>query len=202
MRFFNYVTENRPEETPWSAADPEHLLKLLKHDCKQFLDATRGFVFFRGDTASFRFYGTKKPRSDRRPLDSPKLLHDTLDKVLFKQFGWKPRSEGVFATKSHGIASDFALKGTTYLFFPIGDFKFVYNTKWSDLFAWWRDAPKHGTTEHEVIEQMKDDGVYDTFTDKNLNKVTHQSEVSFKCKEYYLVNPDWFTNDYRRRLFI
>ncbi len=74
-------------------------------------------------------------RKNRKPLDTPIKLHNILDKMFQKKFGWKARSEGVFAAgKWYFSGSKDTYYGDTYLFFPIGNFKYVWSPKIDDLY--------------------------------------------------------------------
>jgi len=72
------------------------------------------------------------PRKDRRPKDTS--IEDTIhiDKLFYKKFGWRPRTEGVFATGDWYEASHY---GNIYAFFPANGFQYVWSTKYSDLYS-------------------------------------------------------------------
>ena len=71
----------------------------------------------------------KKVRKNRKPKDSWEEYSEFLDKELKKKFGWKPRSEGLFVSSKYMTASSY---GHVHVIFPIGNFKYVWNTEMGD----------------------------------------------------------------------
>ena len=187
------------------------MVNVLKKDCAPYLKEARKFqkgkFLFRG-AHSFRpnkktALDAKKVRTGREPRDIPKLIHDYMDYEMKSKFGWRARSEGVFATSSFVTAADF---GLPYLFFPAGRFKFIYGIEAggkpiSDVLGAldragiliWRSNEYHIDPEilqHEKWKYMLDDFMRQ-FTDKNLAKGVEQgAEIMFSCKYYYLTEHD------------
>ena len=66
--------------------------------------------------------------------------------------------------------------------FPIGDFKFIWSPKISDLYAALPLSFK-GASLPEVVTHVMSE-----YTDKNLAAaINSEFEISIKCKEYYLL---------------
>ena len=94
------------------------------------------------------------------------------DKLFKEMFGWEVRN-GIFTSSTLNY-----MYGEPYLFFPIGDFKFVWSPDIDDFYDAWQDAQiKFYTLDiHSYI-------------DKYLEKaIKSGNEISFNCKEYYLVD--------------
>lgn len=72
------------------------------------------------------------PRQDRVPKDMEIDIHDYLNNEFHRQFGFYARSQGVFATFDVGTADDY---GRPFIFFPVGNYKFLYNPEISDLYT-------------------------------------------------------------------
>lgn len=183
MRLKSYLNESFPP------ADVRRLVETLKQDCGPFLDAIKpilgtGKCFVRrihGQPVSL--YIKKTARTDRRPSDTDPEMHQAFDDEFKKKFGWGARSEGVFTYPAKDISKCFEGQ---HIFYPIGEFKFVYSPTVPDLF----------------VEMMTDDPdeevpkLFPSYTSKNLLGVFHGKfdgrnlypEVMFKCKQYYLVN--------------
>jgi len=150
--------------------------------------------------------------------DSGRRLHDLMNKYGEEKFGWKIRN-GVFATNNLVEANRFTLnqydddEGSINICIPIGEFNFVYSQEVVDLtekvaddFMWvyiswmYKNHPKILPNNDPLSEfnSYKDeyDKDYDeyiqnlvkTYKDKNLGGADNV-EVSFDCKEYYLINP-------------
>jgi len=120
--------------------------------------------------------------------------------IIKVKFGWKPRSTGVFCSGSLNTALFY---GPVNSVWPIGNFKFLWSPKVSDLFSHLTDQVN--TTEHDGWSYWLDnpDGlkaIVDTYTDKNLPKAIDGTatdmqsfEIMIGCKEYYMVlNEDTF----------
>ena len=160
------------------------IAKMIKKDCKLFLKSTpRGRFFWRGSEKKVDNVEKFKPRKDRRPLSIKLSTHKALDDLFNEIFGWRARSQGVFATINNG---DTRIYGTPYLFFPIGNFKFLYSLTIKDLWVPTKRLNVVGL-ESDIIVKKDLEDLVKSYTDKNLKNVG-SSEVMFKCKEYYLVN--------------
>jgi hypothetical protein len=222
MKFAIYINE--------LADDLSGAAKLIERDCQPFLKEARQIWFKRGTKKNIKSNLRKfKARSDRQPKDTPRWLHNIFDEAFKKKFGWKARSEGVFASASTYQSEVY---GKSYLIFPIGDFKFVYSHHVVDLFddltlslltgpnrdntdivrdyalSWmhaireWINFKTPGrVADMDAMEIVKHtvDLIVKTYTDKNLSLIYHNNEVAFNCYNYYLVNPV-YENSLRRQL--
>lgn len=137
------------------------------------------------------------PRKNRKPVDVPEDVHNRLNKLLYKKFGWHVRSEGVFATGDKFVAGCYG--SGEYIMFPIGKYKYVWSPK---VFDMWEDLKTAGIvagnpgdktqslytpglTTHEKV--LKD--IVDSYTDKNLVQgIGKEVEITIKCKSYYLLD--------------
>ena len=77
-----------------------------------------------------------------------------------------------------------------YLFFPIGQYKYVYTRKIRDILTFLEDknfvyytGKRYRLLKNEYDEII--DKLISLSTNKNICKAV--GEVSFKCKEYYLI---------------
>ena len=169
-----------PNTVDWKT--PEEIVTVLKKDCSKFLKEARG-VFWRGSrtgTLDPRQHDIMKlsPRTDRQPRNTPKKVHDALDRYFLDEYGWKARSEGVFATRSGDHAGVY---GPRWMIFPIGNYKYVWSRDIVDLFDEVLDL---GALDYEEIFDIMDEFVYSKYDLADSG----DSEVMFKCKNYYLIN--------------
>jgi hypothetical protein len=195
MRLQTYINEEY---------EVDHVIKVLQRDCKKFIDFIRLYkptpFVYRGVTRANDDYTTKTTRTNRKPVDTPTDIHKVLDELFYEKFGWKARSEGAFTWT--GSVKGY---GKMNLFFPIGDFKFVWSPKVKDLYV------KLGTLNKERIdinrkhrmepEKVKEaerllfkEKLVDTYVqNKNYTQAFNKRrEIVWKCKGYHLVNIDYF----------
>jgi hypothetical protein len=112
------------------------VVKLLEKRCKPFLNEmedAEGFIYRGSKNRKDVYVQEVVPRTDRRPKDMPQWLHDMFDHEFKKKFGWSPRSEGVFTTAKKSDARSY---GTTYSFWPVGKYEYLYAPGISDLYYW------------------------------------------------------------------
>jgi len=161
------------------------VVSLIKRDCKQYLkifkSVEREECLFKGSDSIRKDDIIKiKSRLDNRiPRNTDKEIHDYLNKLFKDMFGWNVRN-GVFVTPAH---YDAELYGDVCLFFPIGNFKYVWSPEVNDLtrFISSRTNLTWDVTVSKIISSYTDKHFKDIF--KEINN----PEVSFNCKEYYLV---------------
>jgi hypothetical protein len=207
MRFNNYLNEAdriSPEQLNILINDIQNLvkpsfIKACKASIRLCVRNTKKSPFISVN----EFGKILKTRTDRKPMDMFQDLHDSLDDAFQKKFGWKARSNVVFASPvSLGIY------GKPYYFFPIGPYKYIWSEKIEDLYDALSDDLDYiehrlgidfGLGEHSrytsIGELEKDE--YDSianklmsfYTDKNLEEaLTHNHEIMFNCKEYMLID--------------
>jgi hypothetical protein len=137
MNFSNYITESDKIDS---------LFDTLNKECSQFIkEYKRGICSFVRTSESYESKFTVdmfsvKQRTDRRPSDTPLLVHNRIDELLKSKFGWKPRSEGLFAwiAKNRGSTwhwnriSNFSK--IIRIVFPTNGYKYIYNDKIPDVF--------------------------------------------------------------------
>jgi len=130
MKFDDYIYEaDKKSLTLYGVLDT------LENDCKPFIQELKKSgkeVLWRGTHAHTKTLIRLTPRMDRTPTDTPRGVHDELNKRFKKKFGWRVRGEGVFATSSFTNAADY---GIPYMIFPVGKYEYVYNPNVEDL---WR----------------------------------------------------------------
>ena len=177
----------------------EKELPNLRVDCGKFLKEIRygrhGFLYRgRGDLQieTYKKFASRV-ESGRRPMNTDPSMHNHLNKKFKDMFGWNVR-DGAFASFSKEAAEFY---GAVYLFFPIGDYKYVWSPTICDLFARLPGAGKfYPWTEQEQKDQI--DKLLSDYKDTGLLEaainVRHLSnEISFHCQHYYFINPEYET---------
>ena len=174
----------------------EEVMTNIERDCQPFLKQSDR-VYYRGSNSAnvAKMIQFVRPRSNRRPKDMPQHVHDALDKSFKKYFGWKVRSEGVFAGDRTGVIGQY---GSLFLFFPIGKFKYVYSPYIKDLYMHINDKISgdlrfHADPDNDKLEKhdtdLLDELVRTEYEDKGLSGHIDGVEVSFYCPNgYYMVD--------------
>ena len=186
MRLKQYITEV-------VTTDIDEYLPILEKECAPYLKECKkaGGFLYRAINDSFSIK-KMKPRSDRRPRDTPIELHNFMDDYFKKNFGWKARSEGVFVSSDFSYISEYA--SHVHMFFPIGKFKYVWSKHVSDIFIIFREHEIIDINDNEMNGDISDheDTLIDVlrhYQNNNLySAIVAGNEVMVKCKEYYLIN--------------
>ena len=156
--------------------DQDAIVELIRRDCKPYFDASPGnrmmYRGMRGKSKTKSFKGTV--RADRAPRNTPEPLHKVMDDWFMDKFGFRARSNAMFATGHATVAGAY---GSLYAVFPIGDFKFVWSPVIDDL------SIDTGGEDPKDIPKLMDGAKY---TDRNLrDAINSQNEIMVSCKEYY-----------------
>lgn len=150
------------------------IIDMLKKDCSKFIEDIKGSgsLLYRGNNKFVDEFGVFDVRKDRKPSSTNKDLSQLIDMSLFDKFGFKPRSEGVFTTSNE---SDASIYGQVFLFFPIGNYKYIWSEQVGDLYT--------DITSIDEFDKFKD-----TFIDTDLKSaIKTGNEIVFICDKYYLI---------------
>lgn len=147
-------------------------------------------------------------RKDRLPSNTNETLTKIIDDYSKERFGFKMRSEGTFVTKRSKIAGYY---GGPFVFFPVGDYKYVWSYLVDDFYIhvvdeeWYFDISEHGRIKEvngvtytedewfrrpdvnqEVIKHLEKyvEGSPDNST---MGEVSNE-EISFYCDEYLILD--------------
>jgi hypothetical protein len=228
-RLLSYINESGYDDYE----EVKDIAEILMDNCAPFLKELKKtqykYMLYRGYkkdvSKSVEFV---KPRKNRRPKDTPLALHNLLDDLFKKKFGWKVRSEGVFVAPRNFPLSDY---GRVYLFFPVGKFKYVWSPKVSDLYEeldWITTAYYYDSGDFEAeqaiynwinpIEDFEEwrsnfdaekyfleklEKIINTYTNKDLSGalIKGRNEMAIQCEEYCLIDEDYDVDlgDYFRK---
>ena len=137
MNLHQYIVETTLNKADMNKF--EVIWNTLWKECQPFLKemkkigGSRVPLIYRGTHNPIGDFKNIKPRKDREPKDMPQELHDELVSLFHQKFKWGTRSEGVFVSGSRGQAGNY---GPTYLFFPVGKYKFIWSPKIEDLYSY------------------------------------------------------------------
>lgn len=176
--------------------DEQKMLNYIReHVRKDFIDTvvSTGVVYRYTRHKINNVFITLPTRTNRMPMSTPRFLQDLLDDMFLKKFGWKPRSSGVF---TNGNPSFLGIYGDMQLFFPVGNYDFIWSPDVGDLY-------------HKVISIMGDLRVTNESDRNGMKKVADRfkidelsiyrntdlsaairsgNEIMFKCSGYVLVD--------------
>lgn len=132
MRFQTYMTESSGVtaiEEAWDEILPDiqpYLKELRKYDNDRL--AVRGMKVVK--MQPFK----EAVRKDRKPRDTPIQIHDATNKYFGKKYGFKARSQGMFAKGGEpNGGGDVSEYGYRYAVFPIGKYKYLWSPDVEDL---------------------------------------------------------------------
>jgi hypothetical protein len=129
----------------------EKMASILARDCRQWLVDSNCVPVYRGmhadaiaaqgvegegvDVSENLF--KQRVKKDREPLDSPKWLHDLMNKKMVADFGIPFRSQSLFAMRNEDTASNY---GKVYMVYPMGRYDYAWSPIVSDatsnLYEW------------------------------------------------------------------
>jgi hypothetical protein len=159
MRLIGYLHSTLSENYQYDTLSPslDIVEKTLIKQCTPFLNILRGGkkVLFRGSSVTAKNVGLIKQKSfldtKRKPKDTPKWLHDYLNKKMGEIAGWPVRN-GISVTPEAWQAQDY---GTLNLFFPIGgNFEWAFLSDVYDLYAKMMRTIRGAAA--EILEQEKE----------------------------------------------
>jgi len=175
---------------------------LINRDCQPFLREIRfpnnsNRWLYRG-VADFQADRRMEPiqvRTDRRPKDSAVAVHNITDQWMLEQFGWKPRSQGLFVCGNVGLAGYY---GKVCAVFPRGEFQYVWSPVINDLTAWIGNAigtvPKseeelrdYNSMIQKIIELLEAGKWQQNKGMLKCLQNTPGHEITIKCGSYYAV---------------
>jgi len=173
--------------------DFDKIIEIIKRDCKPFLDtlkrenvycemvnpASRPQALYRGVPTKgdvierceidgkINILYKKSSRKDRRSKDLGGFFTRLFDSIFEFRYHISPRSQGIFTTSLWSTARAYSgMKGGTYLFFPIGDYKMVWSEEVDDLFSalegeyFFEAIKKYPTIDDDMIDQIKNGKTY------------------------------------------
>lgn len=209
MKLKQYITEGNKENLlkyniELSYSDNNDIMEKILKDCGQWLKEAKGYPLYRG-TNKTNDKGKAIPRKDRKPLDTPKPIHDYLDEYFVDNFGWKARSEAIFCSNNYGVAEDYG--SNVWAVYPADGYKYVYDPKIVDLANYlFENGVSYGKFQSSgglagipsgkdipykyLIKNAMENANY---TNKNISKLFKQykgSEIMLKCKYYYYIKVD------------
>ena len=177
MRLIHFITEQ----------EKLYGMMRIEKDCKPFLKQLKGSkgLLLRGSHKKNLVMMKVRPRQDRIPMSTPKILHKEIDEVFNKKFGWKPRSTGVFCT---GRESKALYYGWLNSVWPIGNFKFLWSPQVDDLFDTFWDGYEE-TTKKWIGNTKDQEELVKTYLTSDLpGAINSGNEIMVGCKAYYMLS--------------
>lgn len=127
-RFQEYITEQSQRDT-----QIDQLVQNIARDCRPFLDeidfGLNTNPLYRGMESSMG-YGKIQVKKNRKPRDTPEVIHDAVDFEFKEIFGFRARSETFMATGTPRVAAQY---GSIFVVFPIGNIDYVWSPEIPDF---------------------------------------------------------------------
>jgi hypothetical protein len=136
MKFKQFLNEEIPEVFRNDSDAYAEMIASLKRDCQQAIqlyDIEQQKMLYRGvnwksETTRDRDFFKRNRRLDRKPLSTSWVSHTILDRVFDKVFGWKARSQGVFASCDIADARYYGGGAErVYYFFPCDNWTYLWS---------------------------------------------------------------------------
>jgi len=166
-------------------------IPMIKKDCRAFLNETKGCKKFLYRGLKLKEdphvgFEIRTTRQDRRPTDTDKRTQRLFDKAYEQQYGWKPRTTGVFTSNDIGGTYGY---GWTHYIFPLGKYNYAWSPDVQDFFIVQGRMKISQTNDiHALGEMMTLVKKYNN--SKNLCKILNTDrshEIILGCKKYYAV---------------
>lgn len=184
--------------------DVDDIIMTIRRDCQPFLqEFNMNFPVYRGTHKDFEGSLLRvRSRTKRVPRDTPKHLHKLLDDILYRKFGWKARSEGVFVSKDRKSIGSY---GYPHMVFPKGKYKYVWSPEIKDLYRSIRtdviaeidELNRKGYTTRDIRADQVDDEfkqlleiLMRSYKDTGYERSTEpalKNEAMFQTRDYYIV---------------
>lgn len=152
-------------------------------------------------------------KQDRRPLDTPLVVHDMINSWFYKKTGIYFRSTAAFCTGSWSVAHGFTKNdGPVAIVLPIGNYHYCWSKTYRDAYEdLGRFIVKYNKTagsdkERTTAWLQKHPTKLDLFLNKGKytldlglkSAIASGNEIMFSCKKLLLININWVNaNDER-----
>jgi hypothetical protein len=185
MRLKQYITENND------------IVDIIKKDCKPWLKESKGLPGWRGSMKEFEKIIKKQVRKNRKPLNIAPKMHKIIDNVFKEKFGWNARSNVVFVQGSQ--STNYYYGPHRYAIFPIGNFKYIWSKKITDLMLDIEKImykisdegiPEFSEEWYNKFKEIMDKSVINLYSNKDLYMALTKykyNEIMVKCKDYYMI---------------
>lgn len=110
-------------------------------------------------------------RTNRKPVDMDYDLYLIYDKLFYKKFGIKGRSNAIFCSGDISVVSSY---GAPYIIFPAGKYKFLWSDQIKDLYM-----DKYSSITIDLIINE-----YQQYRRHKLRLLTNKSDIIKFVKEY------------------
>jgi hypothetical protein len=200
VKFESFISEASTEDQIWE----------FKKNTTQWFHEMNGVRAWRATHKAAKGLEIRKARIDRKPKDTPQEVHDFFDNVFKKKFGWKARSEGVFASSTPSGLIEY---GKPHLMYPINGYSYLWSYMVKDLTAFLddHDVIMSDSRDRWHLDKVWDDKkevekltaqIMSSYKTKGLQEASYTStEIMFNCpKGYYLVEDSFFKENYMELL--
>jgi hypothetical protein len=170
-------------------SNKEKVYQFIQKECGDFLAESNNIPVYRGMAATGGWdQAIMTTRKDRWPRTTPPEIHNFLDNLFYKKFGWRARSSGLFGTGDFDWATYFT-KNYVYRIYPADGYTYLWAPDIKDLFNELDITVVMGKVKYNKKElQQIIPRSYKTTDLVEAIKSGH--EIMFNCKRYAVVAVD------------
>jgi S-adenosylmethionine:tRNA-ribosyltransferase-isomerase (queuine synthetase) len=190
--------------------ESENFLNQMFSECNIFIKdlkkCEKGNFLFRGiNEINLNITQSKSNTDNKRiPTDTPKMIHDILNDIFRKKFGWNVRN-GIFAfgqkihiLKKHHIKNEIYIDNgyiesnyglETYILFPSNSYNIVWSNTINDLIDILDEEDLLIKNLDSNIIKEKLIIIANKYKSNDLQSaILSHCEISINCEKYYLIN--------------
>lgn len=202
MKAQDFLNEDMTEYNRQMVAQAKPIAQTIIQNCQPYLKQLSNrpdlYKLYRGLNHEINPFVKNTARlMDREPKNSPQEMHDAMN-VWYTEHYNHPYRNGVFVTGSQREAN---IYGPVFIFFPIGNFEFLWNKDIEDVYTnilpisadpstkWMTLAQQLGVSDEELtVDKMLDEYGKNYQTDDIKAAIMSNVEIMFWVKEYYAVS--------------
>lgn len=194
-QFINESLLQSPEMKEFRMKHSDKLADFIRLHCSKFVNDMKpsGKMLYRGveSMKNVDMLEIITVRKDRKSIDTPDFINSGIDDRLEKRFGVRPRTQGAFATSDYKVASSYGHDDNkkAYLFFPIGDYKFI----WSEyIFDLWDSTRYLANDDEKTREEVLDYIGNESYKNDDFKSAVESgNEIMFVCDQYIIVDKSY-----------
>jgi hypothetical protein len=160
MRIYELLLENKATSK---------VIDLIRKNCQPFLQSNKQsllnetYLYTGTNRWTSRVFKSIVP-SNRKPKDSPRVIHNLFDNYFRQQFGIAYRSNALFTTLKSSVAENY---GNVYVVFPIGNYTILTSPMIDDL------TTKFVYSFPYILTTLLDAGLLNELTENEVYELTH-----------------------------
>jgi hypothetical protein len=179
-------------------------IEKFKIDCAPFLKESKGNILYHGTANTVYGYEITQWKEREKPTNSPKVLHDKLNELFKKMFGY-PIRNWLFTTgnlETSWLYSGSINRYISTAIFPIGEYEYVYasDKDAEDLYTMYSSYLTDVSIKNATMPRSEKDiaatnlllkkvpHLHWKFNEDLISGIKSGNEVMIKCNKFYQFN--------------